>query len=252
MKDIQSHKRVNDILLGPLERPVLKWLAEHMPPWMTPDLLTLIGISGSLATFSGYWLASLNRNFLWLASLGFVINWFGDSLDGTVARYRHIERPQYGFFLDHTVDSVSMVLVFTGLGLSGYVSFGVASMALVGYLLMSIMVYLSTAVNGRYQISYARFGPTELRLIAIIITTLLYFGGNPSIHFPAGAISLGDLLCGAIALLLFIFFIGSSIRQARQLDKIDTARLKFEEAKKLSSRKSKTKVRQDSAGKIEF
>jgi len=252
MKDIQSHKRVNDILLGPLERPALKWLAERMPSWMTPDILTIIGVAGSLVTFGAYWLASLNKNFLWLASLGFVINWFGDSLDGTVARYRHIERPQYGFFLDHTVDSVSMVLVFTGLGLSGYVSFGVASMALVGYLLMSIMVYLSTAVNGRYQISYARFGPTELRLFAILITTLLFFGGNPSIQFPAGAISLGDLFCGALALLLFIFFIGSSVRQARELDKIDTARLKSQAAKKLTGRKSKTKVRQDSAGRIEF
>jgi archaetidylinositol phosphate synthase len=252
MKEIKSHERVNDILLGPLERPALKWLSEHMPAWMTPDLLSLIGIVGSVVTFASYWLASINKNFLWLACMGFLINWFGDSLDGTVARYRHIERPQYGFFLDHTVDSVSMVLVFTGLGLSGYISFGIASMALVGYLLMSIMVYLTTAVQGVYRISYSRLGPTEIRLVAIIFTILLYFVGNPSIQFSAWAISLGNLLCGLVALVLFVFFFTGSIRQARELNKIDNARLKSEAGKRTAGRKSRTRVKQNPAGKIEY
>jgi archaetidylinositol phosphate synthase len=252
MKDIKSHERVNDILLGPLERPALKWLAEHMPPWVTPDLLSLIGIIGSVVTFACYWLASINRNFLWLACLGFLINWFGDSLDGTVARYRHIERPQYGFFLDHTIDSVSMVLVFTGLGLSGYISFGVAIMALVGYLLMSVMVYLTTAVQGVYRISFSKLGPTEIRLVAVLFTIMLYFVGNPSIQLPTGAITLGNLLCGLVALVLFIFFITGSIRQARELEKIDTARLKSEAVKRAAGKGTKARVKQGSARKIEY
>ena len=86
MADTKSHRRVNDILLGPLERPALRWLAAHMPAWVNPDILTGVGILGSVVTFLSYWLTNINANFLWLASLGLVINWFGDSLDGS----RHV------------------------------------------------------------------------------------------------------------------------------------------------------------------
>ena len=120
-KDIQEHKRINDILLGPLERPALHWLAENMPGWVTPDLLTAVGLMGSLIALAGYGLSSYDPLFLWLASLGFIINWFGDSLDGTLARYRHIERPIYGFYIDHSMDIVTEALFFIGLGISPYV-----------------------------------------------------------------------------------------------------------------------------------
>src|SRR5574339_892610 len=118
MSDITNHRRVNDILLGPLERPTLKWLAAHMPAWVTPDICTIIGVLGAILTSLSYVLTVLDNNFLWLASLGFVINWFGDSLDGTLARHRRIERPIYGFFLDHTIDAVSGTMIFLGLGIT--------------------------------------------------------------------------------------------------------------------------------------
>ena len=105
MADKESHKRVNDILLGPIERPALNWLAAHMPAWMTPDGLTIIGVIGAVIILVSYGLSNLEPAFLWLASFGFFVNWFGDSLDGTLARYRKIERPKYGFFVDHTVDA---------------------------------------------------------------------------------------------------------------------------------------------------
>jgi len=132
MKEIETHERVNDILLGPLERPALKWLAEHQPSWMTPDILTIIGIFGSVLIFTSYALSRIDPAFLWLASLGFVINWYGDSLDGTLARVRKIERPKYGFFVDHVVDAASEALVFFGLGVTFYIRFDLASVALVG------------------------------------------------------------------------------------------------------------------------
>ena len=100
MTDIKQHRRVNDILLGPLERPVLKWLAAHMPTWITPDVCTAIGVLGAFGVGISYILSIYNKNFLWLASIGFFLNWFGDSLDGTLARHRHIERPIFGFFVD--------------------------------------------------------------------------------------------------------------------------------------------------------
>ena len=132
MGEMKPHQRVNDILLGPLERPALQWLAGHMPAWMNPDILTGIGMLGAAVVFAGYTLSNAHPAYLWLANLGFVINWFGDSLDGTLARYRHIERPKYGFFIDHTMDALSEVLVVAGLGLSPYVSFEIAMLALVG------------------------------------------------------------------------------------------------------------------------
>jgi archaetidylinositol phosphate synthase len=136
MSEINHHRRVNDILLGSLERPTLKWLAAHMPAWVTPDTCTMVGVLGSLGVAASYILTMYDRNFLWLASLGFIVNWLGDSLDGTLARYRRIERPIYGFFVDHTIDVFSVSVIVLGLGLTPYVSFNVACLMLIAYLLL--------------------------------------------------------------------------------------------------------------------
>ncbi|UCG23660.1 MAG: CDP-alcohol phosphatidyltransferase family protein [Chloroflexota bacterium] len=216
-----EHKRVNDILLGPLERPALAWLAAHMPSWMTPDILTLIGVFGSAVILTGYALTNVSGAFVWLASVGFVINWLGDSLDGTLARHRKIERPKYGFFVDHTVDAFSYLLIFGGLGLSIYVSFNVAMLALVGYLLMSVLVYVDTFVTGRFKISYGRFGPTELRAIAVICNVLFFVFGVPTLEMPYGEAPIYDLAVLAIAAILLLIFITSTLRRARELSTID-------------------------------
>jgi archaetidylinositol phosphate synthase len=221
MTDMKSHKRVNDILLGPLERPALRWLAAHMPAWVNPDILTGVGILGSVVIFFSYWLTNVNPNFLWLASLGLVINWFGDSLDGTLARYRKIERPKYGFFVDHTVDSMSTLLVVFGLGLSPYVKFEIACLALISYLLMSVLVYIRTYVEGVFKISYGRFGPTEVRLVIIMANMVIYFVGNPVVRLWFGAVSIYDLIAGIVAALLAVIFVLSTIKQARELAKLN-------------------------------
>jgi phosphatidylglycerophosphate synthase len=213
MPKIETHTRVNDMFFGPLERPALRWLAAHSPAWLTPDILTGIGFSGSLMTAAAYGLTYFDRNFLWLASLGFVVNWYGDSLDGTLARYRRIERPRYGFYIEHVVDAFSEVLIFLGLGLSPYVRFDLASLALVGYLLLSILVYIRTCVRGEFVIAYGKLGPTEVRLIAIGANTLVYFIGNPHIPLPFGALTVYDLIVAAITVLLYTIFISSAIHQ---------------------------------------
>jgi hypothetical protein len=151
MPDIEDHKRVHDMLLGPLERPTLQFLAGKMPAWVNPDMLLGFGLFGSLITLISYWLTNFNSAFLWLASLGFMINWFGDSLDGTLARYRKIERPKYGFFVDHTADSLSTVMIFVGLGLSAYVRLDIALLACIGYLLMMVLTYINTIVGGEFR-----------------------------------------------------------------------------------------------------
>ncbi|MBN2549456.1 MAG: CDP-alcohol phosphatidyltransferase family protein [Anaerolineales bacterium] len=219
MTDIKKHKRVNDIFLAPLERPALQWLAAHMPAWVTPDVLTGIGLFGSVVIFVAYCLTNLHPGFLWLASLGFVINWFGDSLDGTLARYRHIERPIYGFFIDHTLDAFSEVLVFLGLGFSPYVRFDLACLALIGYLLASVLVYIRTCVKGEFKISYAGLGPTEARLIAIVANTVVFIIGNPKIALFSLSLSVYDWVAIVVAAVLFLIFVLSTIKQGRILAK---------------------------------
>jgi len=158
MRDISSHRRVLDTFTGPIERPLLRWLAARMPAWVTPDHLTAIGVFGGLVILVGYWLTGVDRNFLWLVNLGFVLNWFGDSLDGTLARYRHTERPVYGFYIDHAVDAFVEMMIFLGLGLSPYVRFDLACLALIGYFLLSVLVFLRTCVKGEFVLSYGRLG----------------------------------------------------------------------------------------------
>ena len=168
------HKRVNNILLGPLERPALKWLAAHSPSWMTPDFFTAVGILGA-AAFIGYLLSRYNRLFFWMATFGFMVNWYGDSMDGTLARYRQIERPNYGYFVDHITDAMGQVFIFVGLGISPYVTFNMAILALVAFLVLSIMVYLRTYVEGEFKLSYAMLAPTEARALAYCLNRHVLF-----------------------------------------------------------------------------
>lgn len=217
MSSDNSHKRVNDILLGPLERPALHWFASHLPLWVTPDILTFIGTLGAIIILVGYILSHQNAAFLWLASFGFFVNWFGDSLDGTVARYRKIERPKYGFFVDHTVDAFGQLLIFAGLGLSPYVSFSAAALALIGYLLMSIYVYVDTFVSGVFKISFVKFGPTEVRAIAVVVNAIFFFVGVRTVVLPFGEVNPYDLILLAIAAILIIMFLVSTYNRAREL-----------------------------------
>ena len=218
MADIKTHKRVNDILLGPLERPALKWFSEHMPSWINPDILTGIGVLGAFIILISYWLTRFDRDFLWLVNLGFLLNWFGDSMDGTLARYRQVQRPKYGFFIDHTVDSFNEVLIFLAIGISPFMRFEIACLALIGYLLMSVLVFVRTCVTGEFQISYGKLGPTEVRAIAVGVNSLIYFFGNPTWATPVGPLTFFDVVGAGIAVLLFSIFIGSTVRQARELN----------------------------------
>ena len=221
MSDIKKHKRVNDIWLGPLERPALKYFSEHMPSWVTPDLLTILGIFGAMLIFVGYVLTNYSKAFLWLASFGFFVNWFGDSLDGTVARFRNIQRPRYGYFVDHAVDSLNEVLIIFGLGLSPYMQFNIALLISMGYLLLSVLVFLRTAVKGEFVISYGGFGPTEIRVVAILANTILFFMGNPAVHIFGRPVTIMDLGGILIALILFGIYLFSMINQVRELAKLE-------------------------------
>ena len=239
MPNVEKHQRENRILLGFLERPALNWLAAHMPTWVTPDTMTWLGILASIMIFISYSLTHISPNFLWLASLGFILNWMGDSLDGTLARHRHIERPRYGFLVDHWVDAISTLLIFMGLGLSPYVDLTVACLGIIAYLLLSIMVYLITYVTGVFNIGNIGLGPTEIRVLAILSNTAIFFIGNPTYNLPYfGATSLYTLIVAVLALLMFIYFMVNTGVQARRLALLDEKRLERRMAKEKQEQES--------------
>jgi phosphatidylglycerophosphate synthase len=247
-KPDQNHTRINDTLLGNIEKKTLLWLAARMPAWVVPDTLTLIGLIASIVIFLSYALTYFHKGFLWLASFAFILNWFGDSLDGTLARYRKIERPRYGFFVDHIIDSVSEVLIFIGLGLSPFLRFDLALLALVGYMLLATYVYLVTYVNGVFRISYARLGPTETRVLAIVANTLVFFSANPRVDlFQKGpaflqvSLTYYDLVAVFFIGLVVAIFISSAVTTAASLSREDRIAAR---AKRLSRRQAHQEQRE--------
>lgn len=221
MNDSIKHKRETTTILSFIEKPALNWLANKLPEFMTPDFLTVVGMIGSFLTGLGYFLSLYSDYYLWLANFGLLLNWFGDSLDGTVARFRHIERPKYGFFIDHSLDSISMVLIGVGMGLSPYARFDFVLMALVSYLLMSILVYIKTFVHGVFKISYYGFGPTEARVFIALVNVLIFYFGVGDYKIAGQDLSLIDLAALFFSIVLFGFFISSVWIEGKQLKKLD-------------------------------
>ena len=151
MKKEQS-KRIQTSLLNAIEKEILVWLAKRQPRWMTSDILTAIGVAGAIVVAIGYVLSNYHVGWFWLASLGFAINWYGDSLDGTLARVRGTQRPIYGFYLDHNIDGITMAIMCVGAGLSDLLNLYIAMSVLAVYLLLSISVYINAHLKGAYRI----------------------------------------------------------------------------------------------------
>ena len=210
----------NEGFLRPLERPVIAWLVARIPERASPDTLTCIGVVGTLMTFVGYAAAGLRPAFLWLASFGLIVNWFGDSLDGALARYRQIERSRYGFYLDHSLDTVALFLIAIGIGLSGYVRWDVCFFTLSTYYMLAVLSLIRTNVSDIFQISYMAIGPTEVRFGFVVLNTAML------IYPPASAdwMSYPNVAALLWAALMLGNFAVSMIKQIRQLAKEEPPR----------------------------
>lgn len=163
-----SQVRINQSLLAGPERKAIDWILPRLPASTTPDKLTALGTFGAFVVLLGYAGTVLSPQFLWLANLGLALHWFGDSLDGNLARYRRIERPRYGYFLDQTVDVVGNFLICVGLGLTPWVDMRVALVALAAYHMISIYVFVRAAITREFHVSLAYMGPTELRALLVL------------------------------------------------------------------------------------
>ncbi len=215
LPEIKAIDRIQENILARSERRLLNWLCARLPASVTPDRLTSVGMIGSVLIFVGYFASNLDRNWLWLSIAAFFVQWFGDSLDGSLARWRKIERPRYGYFLDHSCDALATTLIVGGIGLSPYVDFGAALFALAGYLLMSIHAFLAARVLGELRLSYLAFGPTELRFVLIGITLVMYFGGIPEPVVKEA--SWLDLFVGGAGVFMVILFVVQTTAKVRLL-----------------------------------
>jgi len=207
--------RIQQNILAVSERRLLNWLCARMPAWVTPDRLTGLGVVGSFVIFAGYALSTVDYNWLWFAILGYVMQWFGDSMDGSLARFRKIERPRFGFFIDHSCDGLTLLLILAGIGLSPYVQLEVALITLSGYLLLSIHAYLATHVLGEMRLSYLSLGPTELRFALIFITfMMMVLGHDRDWFYPVSGF---DLVFGAAGAIMILIFVVQTLKTGRQL-----------------------------------
>ena len=165
--------RIQTSFINGLEKKALIWIAKRLPRWVTSDMLTAVGTLGALVVAIGFALSGRSIQWLWLSSAGLVVNWFGDSLDGTLARVRNCQRPIYGYYVDHTVDCVNEGLMFIGAGLSPFLHLEFALLAFAIYLVLTINVSINAHLKGEFRLTYIKLGPTEFRLIIIIADTLL-------------------------------------------------------------------------------
>lgn len=169
----KSAARQQESLLASFERKTLLWFAHRMPAAINSDHLTVLGFLGMIMAGVCYYLAGSNRLFLFGSVVCLAINWFGDSLDGTLARARNKQRPRYGFYVDHIVDSFGAIFLIGGLGLSGYMTGWIAMGLIIVYFLLSIEIYLATYTIGVFRLSYGLWGPTELRILLSVGSLIL-------------------------------------------------------------------------------
>ena len=214
---IQPPTRIQQNILARSERRVLNWLCARLPGWVTPDQLTALGFAGAVLVAAGYMLSWIDDEWLGLSLAGYIVNWFGDSLDGSLARWRHIERPSYGYFVDHSVDGIAIVLIVGGIGASPYFRLDVALFGAIGYLLLAIHTFLSAKVLGEFRLSYMAGGPTELRLMLMAMTMIMPLVGGASVL--GTSFSAFDLFGLGVASILVTLFVIQSLATARLLRK---------------------------------
>lgn len=233
MEERKQSVRIQTSLFNAAERKLLIRLAERMPEWVTSDMLTFVGFAGAVIIAAGYALSTINLNWIWFACFGFLVNWFGDSLDGSLARVRKAQRPVYGFFLDHNVDCINESIMFIGVGLSPLMSLSCALLVLTAYLLLSVYVYINAHLKNEFKLTYGGLGPTELRIIAVIIS-LVFLYVKPLREFSCSFTLMGyevtlmtlDIVALVIAVVILIMYLTSLVKDAREFSIIDPPKKK--------------------------
>jgi phosphatidylglycerophosphate synthase len=211
----QDPTRDHKSLTAAAEKRLLIWLAQRMPAWLNSDHLTALGLVGNALAGIGYALAGRDPLWLHFVNVCLFVNWFGDSLDGTVARVRNRLRPRYGFYVDHLVDAFGALFLLVGLAVSGLVSERIALALLVVYFLFSINMYLATVSLGVFKLSYGLLGGTELRILLAAVN-LVVFSYSRVVLFERTFL-LFDLIAGLGAVGLAVVTLRSAAQVTKRL-----------------------------------
>jgi archaetidylinositol phosphate synthase len=209
--------RSKQFLFARHEGRALEWIARRLPAWVMPDHMTALGVLAAFGIAGAYLLSNGDKAWLWAASALLVVHWLGDSLDGTLARVRRIERPRYGYYLDHLVDALATAVIGLGLGLSPWMLLAVGLAIVVAYLVLSINTYLETYAFGVFTLGYGRLGPTEARLALIGLNTLIALGVGLGFQVGGLGLTVLDLVGLAIAGLMATALVGRAARNLRVL-----------------------------------
>jgi phosphatidylglycerophosphate synthase len=217
-----SQQAINTAITAKAEERAKEIICPKIPEWIGPDHLTVIGVIGIVIVSIGFVLGFLNRYYLILVPLGLIINWFGDSFDGSIARYRKRTRPNYGYYIDKMVDAIVMIILGLGLGLSGFVKIEIAILFTAVYLAMMINVDLLVYVKGEAKNSFGWLGPTEARIIGIIISIVMFFIPVKSYDIYGYLVTQYDIVVLALSALMFLILISEMVRNGIRLNKEDT------------------------------
>ena len=207
--------RINKSLTAGIEKRALVYLAAHAPAWVTSDQLTLLGLAAQIGAGIAYALARYNRLALLAVIVCLILNWFGDSLDGTLARVRHQQRPRYGFYVDHIVDVFGSVALMCGLACSGLLHWETGIAMLIAFLILSAESYLATHTLSRFELSQGFFGPTELRILLILGNLAAL--RSPWAHVFGHRLLLFDIGGAIGAVSMFVLAIVVTIRHTAEL-----------------------------------
>jgi archaetidylinositol phosphate synthase len=216
-------EREPNFLLARAERRFLPWVARRLPRRVLPDDMTALGVAAALGVCAAYQLSNDGRGWLWVASALLVVQWLGDSLDGTLARVRGIQRPKYGFYLDHMVDAIATAAIGIGLGLSPYMLLSVGTLVVVAYLILSINVYLESYALGRFSLGYGYLGPTEIRLILIALNTALALGWGLDFRIVELDVTVLDVIGLGIAGVMIALLTTRAFKNLRELAREEPA-----------------------------
>ena len=217
----KEQQAINTAITGKAEEKAKEWICPRIPDWVHPDHLTVLGYIGMVITALGFVFGFVNRWYILLIPFGLLVNWFGDSFDGSIARYRKKTRPKYGYYIDKIVDAIAVITLTLGIGLSGFFKIEIALLFACIYLALMSHVDLVTHVQGENRNAFGLFGPTEIRIVGVIFSIYMFFSKIHYFDIYKYTVTQYDVVLFAVTVIMACVLLVSIIKKGLELHKID-------------------------------
>jgi len=217
-----DHETINNGITAQVEEKLKVIICPKIPKWVSPDILTALGLVAITITATGYIMAGTHKLYLILVVAGLFLHWFGDSFDGSIARYRKRTRPKYGYYIDHIIDAIAVIIYGVGIGYSDFFRIDISLIFVCMYLALETHTLLVKSIENTFKYSFGLFGPTEIRIIGVIVAVYIYF--SESSHFTVfnSTFTQYDIALGIVDIVMFCILITNIISKGIQLHKEDT------------------------------